>query len=371
MTTLLETLETLTASLTATETAITSPDFPSIHPPENGISLLDLKNELLLSYLHNLVFLILVKLRSGSLDPASPNGAAGSAAVKDLVKLRVFLEKGVRPLESKLKYQIDKVVAAAVDSEKSHLPTKPNEDEDDDDSDDESDVSHDDYGHATTKSAPAPTSALTNKELSFRPNPAALLKPFSAPLPSKSDADTDKEGVYKPPRISATTMPDLPTTNSDPDARAAQRRQVQKSHTLDEFIADELSTAPLAEPSIGSTIAASGRIVKSAKDRREEAERTAYEENNFVRLPKLSKKELREQKKRSGGKENMFAGEDWNAFAGDVNRLTRGVDKGKSAKALERSRKRKGEGEPGDGDGEGRRMGAEFKRRKGNLKRRR
>ena len=37
-----------------------------ISPSKDGVSLLDVKNELLLSYLQNLVFLILLKIRSAS-----------------------------------------------------------------------------------------------------------------------------------------------------------------------------------------------------------------------------------------------------------------------------------------------------------------
>src|SRR5271170_422460 len=104
-------LSSLIHSLTSVSSAFPSGE-GSLLPPADGISLLDTKNEILLSYLHNLVFLIILRLRhAGETQSDSPK--LGADAVKKLVELRVYLEKGVRPLEGKLKYQIDKVLRAA------------------------------------------------------------------------------------------------------------------------------------------------------------------------------------------------------------------------------------------------------------------
>jgi len=73
----------------------------------SGISLLSLKNHLLLSYLHHLVALFTLKLSSTSLTSTE-----GGQVVASLVKLRVVLEK-VAPLEQKLKYQVEKLVRKA------------------------------------------------------------------------------------------------------------------------------------------------------------------------------------------------------------------------------------------------------------------
>lgn len=367
-----ETLDTLTASLHAASTALGAPEFPSITPPENGISLLDVKNELLLSYLHNVVFLVLVKLRSGSLDGAKSGGGVGSEVVKDLVKLRLLLEKGVKPLETKLKYQIDKVVAAAVDGEiaaagaGAGAPGEEHEAAAEDDNDNDSDYG--DYARPRKPAALAvPVSAISNTELSFRPNPLALAKPSAPGLPASGEDAAD--GVYRPPRISATSMPELPTTTGklDKEARNAERMARKKSHMLDEFVADEMSTAPMAQPSIGSTIVAGGRVMKSARERREETERRDYEESNFVRLPALSKKELRDRKRKGGDEEGQFGGEDWRSFAGDLDRLTKSTERsgGKSGRLLEKSRKRRGDDEVGGGGGRG--LGENFERRRSKL----
>ncbi|PWW79335.1 hypothetical protein C7212DRAFT_272882 [Tuber magnatum] len=352
---LLETLTTLTTSITTASTSLQSAELPTLTPPENGISLLDLKNELLLSYIHNAVFLVLVRLRSGTLS----NGV-GADAVKELVKIRVLLERGVKPLEGKLKYQIDKVIAAASSAPADIAPMTTKEIEvrngkgsGKDSSDEDGDaIEHSDY-----------VSTLVRKELAFRPNTAALVRP-SAPALSHSSTVNSSDGIYRPPRISATAMP-------EPNKAAEEGKPLRrKSHMLDEFVADELSTAPLAEPSVGSTIIDSGRVVKTARDRREERERQEYEESNFVRLPKMGKKEARELKRRGGREANGLGGEDWSSFTGDIERLTKGVDRaGKSAKLLERSRKRRGDG--GEEEGGSLRVGENFERRKERVSKRR
>ena len=72
-----------------------------------GISLLSLKNHLLLSYLHALLHTFSLKLTATSLQAKE-----GQDLVNYLVKLRVILEK-VAPLETKLNYQIQKLIVKA------------------------------------------------------------------------------------------------------------------------------------------------------------------------------------------------------------------------------------------------------------------
>lgn len=74
----------------------------------SGISLLSLKNHLLLSYLQHIVALFSLKLSAKSLTGSD----RAQGVVAHLVKLRVVLEK-IAPLEQKLKYQIEKLVRKA------------------------------------------------------------------------------------------------------------------------------------------------------------------------------------------------------------------------------------------------------------------
>jgi len=70
-----------------------------------GISLLTVKNDLLLSYIHHLVIIQLIKVTGHNLADHAP-------VISETIKSRVALEK-VRPLEGKLKYQIEKLLRKA------------------------------------------------------------------------------------------------------------------------------------------------------------------------------------------------------------------------------------------------------------------
>lgn len=362
-------LSTFTTALTEiTKTLSANPE--SYQSPDNSISLLDLKNDLLLTYIHDLTFLLLLRLRQNKLTDAP-----GLDVVKALAELRVYLEKGVKPIEGRLRYQLEKVVTAAVESERAasyNPPSKSKKSKSASTSDSDSSSSEEDSDTDASSSASdseeldsdleaelRPKKALTQKpasgstkDLSFRPNPSALITPASV-IAAEKAAASNKDGIYRPPRIQPTSMPVL-------DAPVGKRKEdrLQKSHTLDEFVASELSGAPVVLPSVGTTINQHGRSHKSARDRKEEEERRNYEENNFVRLPKPTKKEL--QKKGTRGQAG-FGGEDWGSFAGEMDRISKGVERS-GGSALDRSRKRKGEYSSG-----GVQAGERFEKRKENL----
>ncbi|KAL1870559.1 hypothetical protein VTK73DRAFT_2534 [Phialemonium thermophilum] len=360
-------LDSLSQSLTSALEA--TPKLAGVEPPEDGLSLLDIKNEILLSYLQNLIFLVLLKLRQhkkGGKDQVLADTGLGDAVVKKLVELRLYLERGVRPLEDKLRYQIEKVLRAAEDAERSARAAaessekaatsnrelsgaEPAGDDEADDSDNEED--------AESKNPKV-------SDLHYRPNLSAFVRPNASAGTAASSKDKDAAtGVYRPPRIAPTAMP-----TTERREQRAERRPL-KSATLDEFIADELSTAPVAEPSIGTTIAERGRKVKTASERAAEAERREYEERNFVRLPKESKKERAKKAASSRGRMN-FGGEEWRELGAGVERinvLTKAKSGGSNTKALlERSRKRgidTVDGPRGSGSSNGVEMGARYQKR--------
>ncbi|KAF2147195.1 uncharacterized protein K452DRAFT_323374 [Aplosporella prunicola CBS 121167] len=349
-------LSNLTASLTSASELV--PDQDSTIPPKDGISLLDVKNELLLSYLQNLVFLILLKLRNTPAKSAAKSAAksdSDEAVVKKLVELRLYLEKGVRPLEGRLKYQVDKVVRAAEDAARAEAqkdeaakPAAKKKATSEDASDDESGSGSDEDEDADID------------ELAYRPNPLAFARPAAAAEESKKAArEEPSDGIYRPPRITATAMPEFTTRGRE--EKGAYKPA--KSATLDEFIATELSGAPLAQPSIGSNVEAGGRRTKSAREREEEAERRNYEESNFVRLPKESKKDRAKKRDRGAG---GYGGEDWRGLGAGIDRierLTSKKERGGTAGALDRSRKRAVDDGP-RGSGEGAQAGAMFAKRR-------
>jgi U3 small nucleolar ribonucleoprotein protein LCP5 len=365
MATLTSLLSTLTESLSSATSSL--PDQSTLKAPQDGISLLDTKNELLLSYLHNLVFLIMIKLRdipiAGEADQAQADDDSNSIrqkVVKKLVELRVYLEKGVKPLEGRLRYQIDKVVRAA-EEEVAKESTKTlngtglkttnghvKKDKLDGHSDDDSDASDASSHSDDESSAFVPP---TIDPLAYRPNPSALTLPSRSSNPSTSKSD----GIYRPPRITPTS---LPTTTP----RSTSSKRLSKSATLEEFVSTELSTAPIAEPSIGSTIMAGGRRSKSHKEKEVEKERKRYEESNYIRLP-------REGKKVKGGRQREgYGGEEWRGLGEGAERVVNLTRKGSGGGALERSRKRVREDDGGRGEIK---MGEKFERRRQNLEKRR
>jgi U3 small nucleolar ribonucleoprotein protein LCP5 len=333
-------LSTLTASLESAAQVL--PDEAKLFPPEHGLSLLNTKNELFLSYLENLVFLILIKLKHLSTNTTSePNehtklAALHRAAVEKLAELRLHLDRGVRPLEARLKYQIDKVVRAAEDAGRPAAPRRAvasagsrprgkveaGDDNDYADSDDGSPAASDDDGGSSDASA---------DELAFRPNPSSFARAGRGSAPASAE-QARGDGVYVPPRITATA---LPTTQP---AESRRRAKPKSSRTLDEFVATELSAAPVAEPSVGSAIRAGGRSTLTRAQREDVARRTRYEEENFVRLPKETRRER--AKKGGGGKRREgFGGEDWGDLNGVADRIG-GLTNRKAGSKLERSRKR-------------------------------
>lgn len=280
-------LDTISSALSSTSSALPT----SIPPTPNGLSLLDLKNYLLLSYIQDISLLTLSKLN----NPAfSLQNTESQNIIWRLIQERIHLEKGVAPLETKIGYQIRKLIRSAEDSQ-------------------------------TTQK---------DESLRFKPNPSALVS--TAP-------ESTTTGVYKPPRISSTT---LPTTRSDDGRR--------RNKVLEEFISSSsLNSAPTPLPSIGSNVAGIGARNVYKTTRNNDVQQ--YEEENFIRLPANIGKEKRKGRKERGGMEG-FGGEDWSG----LDRIGKGAwDFGKREGKVERSRKRGIE----EGGGESA-TGREFEKRK-------
>jgi U3 small nucleolar RNA-associated protein 3 len=120
-----------------------------------GVSYLDAKHLLMLSYCVNIVFYLLLK--------AEGRPVRDHPVVLRLVEIRTYLEK-LRPVDRKLRYQIDKLVKMA---------DRPSEER----------------------------AAEEEDPLAFRPNPDALV--------SKVDEDAEEGGAggaYRPPKMLPTAM---------------------------------------------------------------------------------------------------------------------------------------------------------------------
>ncbi|KAL8855613.1 MAG: hypothetical protein Q9178_007761 [Gyalolechia marmorata] len=322
---LLEALSTITETLTSSIDGL--PSAESFVPSSEGLSLLDTKNELLLSYLQNLVLLILYKIRNhrSSLEVSGQDaGPSHEDIVKNLVTLRLYLEKGVRPLESRLKYQLDKLLLAASEAASQPAPRAP---------------------PRKVKSAKQTSSASggsendevspsnpTISDLSHRPNLSAFIRPTHASPASKRDSN-----IYRPPRITPTALP----TTDRPSSKDLNRKR--KNNMLDTFVREELSTAPMAEPSIGAGTGLRGR------DAEKERERNEYEELRLVRLPTDGKKKGKGRKERMGGGFDEVLG---------------GAGEGLGEAVKGGGKRRKVVGGGGGGGGEGRRVGEAWEKRK-------
>lgn len=350
---------TLPALLTSLTQSLSSalevtPKIASIQHQKDGISLLDVKNELLLSYLQNLVFLILLKLRNSKSDSGDESDSELDESVRSkLVELRLYLERGARPLEEKLRFSIDRFLRTADDSERDRKAkeavAEANADNSDAESDEEDESEEEDVKRISQKPG----------DLSAAPNFGSLADDVAA---RSSNRDDNASGVYRPPKRDRQVM-------DAPQRREKASRRPNKSHTMDEFVASELSAAPMAEPSVGTTIVQGGRKMKTAAERKDEDERREYEESNFTRLPTESKKDKAQKAKQAGRSGRMqFGGEEWHNLGEGVDRidrLTKRKQSGGNVRALlDKSRKRGIDTTDGPrGSGKGAEIGERFQKR--------
>ncbi|CAM1511738.1 Fc.00g092510.m01.CDS01 [Cosmosporella sp. VM-42] len=348
---------TLPALLTSLTQSLSSalevtPKIGAIGHQKDGISLLDVKNELLLSYLQNLVFLILLKLRNSKADSDSESELDESVRSK-LVELRLYLERGARPLEEKLRFSIDRFLRTADDAERERKAAEHREQLNGKVSDSESGEDEE----------ADPEEEENNRARSYKPGRHAAAPNFGNLVDDvttkASRGEDNPSGVYRAPKRDRVVME---TTTGK---REKSDRRPNKSHTMEEFVTSELSAAPLAEPSIGTTIVQGGRKTKTAEERKVEDERREYEETNFTRLPKESKKDRAKKPKQSN--RMQFGGEEWHNLGEGVDRidrLTKRKEAGGVRALLDKSRKRgidttdgpRGSGRPAE-------MGERFQKR--------
>ncbi|POY76167.1 hypothetical protein BMF94_0890 [Rhodotorula taiwanensis] len=217
----------------------------------SGISLLSLKNHLLLSYMQHLVALFSLKLSSESLTGSEQ----AKGVVAHLVKLRVVLEK-IAPLEQKLKYQIEKLVRKA--------------------------DQFDDQGAQNEEE-------VLNDPLAFRPNPSNLVLDRTVSEDEDEEEAEQRAGIYRPPRLAAMPYVEAP-------AKGKKKREAaqQNSHLLSDMSHSMLSGTPYAEATSGLSVSYDPSLKSGAKARLDKI--LEYETSNFRRLGK-SKKDERDRRR--------------------------------------------------------------------------
>lgn len=200
-----------------------------------GLSFLEVKYHMLLSYLINLTYVVLRKCTGEPIE-ADP-------AIDRLVELRTVLEK-TRPIDQRLKYQVDKLVKAAVTGASSQ-----------------------------------------NDPTNFKANPDNMISKldndsYSSEEEKESDEEgtkkLEKKGVYVPPKLAAVPY--------EEDETRAQREQKQleraRKHALSSSMIQELKEEYLDTP-----IEVTHGSVRHMQTSKYQKARQDYEETYFTRLP--------------------------------------------------------------------------------------
>uniref|UniRef100_K3X1I0 Neuroguidin n=1 Tax=Globisporangium ultimum (strain ATCC 200006 / CBS 805.95 / DAOM BR144) TaxID=431595 RepID=K3X1I0_GLOUD len=212
-------------------------------PSEAGMSYLQVKNHALLTYTKMELFFALLKLEA-------PENVQDHPVFKELVRYRTLLER-IRPLDRKLKYQVDKMLKVAVSGGKD-----------------------------------------MDESLNYAPNPDQLLG-----QDGQEDDDDDeeggasaKDGIYRAPRLASVPYEEEEREQAKKAKKDERnRKRMQKSTILSE-LREEFSERP-AEIHAGG----SGAIDKEIA--REEAEKKDYEESRFVRLVTSRKDKIRKRQR--------------------------------------------------------------------------
>ncbi|KAM7370080.1 hypothetical protein PAMP_011364 [Pampus punctatissimus] len=201
-----------------------------------GLSFLDLRYHLLLFYLQDLTHLISIKTEGGKIRD--------SEALNRVVTIRTVLEK-MRPLDHKLKYQIDKLVRTAVTG-----------------------------------------SLAENDPLQLRPNPENLISKLSESEESEGEAEnkaaSEKRAAhssgkkYVPPKIAPVHYDGDMTEADKKKAQVERQRRAALRSSVIQELRQQYSDAPEE--------IRDRRDFQSERESREELHRKNYEESMMVRL---------------------------------------------------------------------------------------
>jgi len=220
---------------------------------EKGLSILELKNNLMLEYLTNLSYVALRKTEGMKIE--------GEQAIERLVTNRTVLEK-IRPIEQKLKYQIDKAIKVA------------------------------DSGQVSAKDP-----------MNFKANPAALVSKLGDGEDDEEEDDGDddrngdgisgggkggrKDGKYVAPK-------NVPAYyEEERDSKEAEEAKRRKKQQLSKAMIEDLKRQHLDTPEE----VFEREDVMRKKQINTARERTRFEEEHFYRLP-LTKKDRKASRKK-------------------------------------------------------------------------
>ncbi|CAD7086182.1 unnamed protein product [Hermetia illucens] len=262
---------------------------------EYGLSFLEIKYHMLLNYLINLTYVVLRKC-SGQTIERDPS-------IDRLIEIRTVLEK-IRPIDYKLRYQIDKLVKTAVTG-------------------------------ATSSSDP----------ITFKPNPNNLVSQLpeqgsnsEASESSEDDTDDDskrkkssgsksesKTGVYVPPKLTAVHY-DGDETKAERERKMLERA---RKRALSSSILQDLKEEYLDVPTEVSSGSRAQQILSKAQKEKQE-----YEEAYLTRLPVTKAEKQRQRRLTTIG----TLGDEITSFA-DISALHGGSSSGGGGGGKKRKKK--------------------------------
>ena len=267
-----------TALLPAIDSHVNSEEFSR----KDGLDFLDVKNSLLLSYLIDLT--VLVRNRS--------NGKKDVQNMRRLVEMKTVLDK-MRGLDKKLRYQIEKLLAASTsastfasggdnDGKEDPLQFRPDPQSLEDDKDSSSDMSE-----VSESGDNSDGSSDADDDL------AAARATLSMAKERKGRNDQGKDGLYRAPRLAAVPYAhDLQEKQQEKEKRNKKRlRATELAQTLRAQYGD----APDQEDIHGGSDYGRQRAAARRMAERQ-AEKTRYEEEAMVRLT-TTRKEKKERKR--------------------------------------------------------------------------
>lgn len=243
---------------------------------EYGLSFLEVKYHMLLDYLINLTYVVLRKCSGETIE--------GNPSIERLIEIRTVLEK-IRPIDYKLRYQIDKLVKTAVtgvSDSSDPILYKPNPanlltnyDDDDDfyvsinsqSESEQGDVDGDDGDEEETEEV-----KVDMEEVSVKP---------------KKALKATKSGIYVPPKIKPVYY-DGEDKSADREKKLIERA---KKRAMTTSMLHDLKEEYLDAPTEISSSSRAQQIISTAQK-----EKQQYEEDYLTRLP-VTKSEKHRQRK--------------------------------------------------------------------------
>ncbi|XP_034097639.1 neuroguidin isoform X2 [Drosophila albomicans] len=232
---------------------------------EYGLSFLEVKYHMLLDYLINLTYVVLRKCSGETIE--------GDPSIERLIEIRTVLEK-IRPIDYKLRYQIDKLVKTAttgVSSSTDPILYKPNP---------EDMLSAAGADNEEDDDAEAGSDSDADEDEDENDEAGAAKKPRKA-------ATAGKSGVYVPPRIKPVYY-DGDERDADKEKKALDRA---KKRAITSSMLQDLKEEYLDAPTELSSGSRAQQLLSQAQKEKQE-----YEEDYLMRLP-VTKAEKHRQRK--------------------------------------------------------------------------